>query len=79
MLQKYHSTPKFPFLFGGTFIEEFAQNNFSIFQNRFPFLFGGTFIEDVDTLHNVAYTVKFPFLFGGTFIEDGCLAGRIPP
>ena len=36
---------RFPFLFGGTFIE--GQSLFRITYNgrRFPFLFGGTFIE----------------------------------
>ena len=36
---------KFPFLFGGTFIEAFEQKVAERREQLFPFLFGGTFIE----------------------------------
>ena len=36
---------RFPFLFGGTFIEGQQQNTTTRRSAAFPFLFGGTFIE----------------------------------
>ena len=36
---------KFPFLFGGTFIEASKEGKACGFVRAFPFLFGGTFIE----------------------------------
>ena len=38
-------TSKFPFLFGGTFIEGFKIHPNTFRTLAFPFLFGGTFIE----------------------------------
>ena len=40
-----HPRPRFPFLFGGTFIEGIFQNSSAVTLQAFPFLFGGTFIE----------------------------------
>ena len=62
-------SPKFPFLFGGTFIEGTAEQCSDFLGVRFPFLFGGTFIEGrrVEGVYHALF--KFPFLFGGTFIE----------
>ena len=39
----------FPFLFGGTFIEESFRSAQEILDLAFPFLFGGTFIEEVQS------------------------------
>ena len=39
------NNPKFPFLFGGTFIEVGGWKSSASVLPRFPFLFGGTFIE----------------------------------
>ena len=39
---------KFPFLFGGTFIEGYEPGPVIDAALRFPFLFGGTFIEGRD-------------------------------
>ena len=39
------TTPPFPFLFGGTFIEARLASGSRRLFGRFPFLFGGTFIE----------------------------------
>ena len=36
---------KFPFLFGGTFIEATRERACNVHRGQFPFLFGGTFIE----------------------------------
>ena len=60
---------RFPFLFGGTFIE--ATNIFAAtrLSTVFPFLFGGTFIEAHTTTTRRREMLAFPFLFGGTFIE----------
>ena len=38
---------RFPFLFGGTFIEGFKSMGTAREAVKFPFLFGGTFIEGV--------------------------------
>ena len=61
---------QFPFLFGGTFIEDVQIGLVGIGRNEFPFLFGGTFIEDEWPQKFMNIIEKFPFLFGGTFIED---------
>ena len=60
---------KFPFLFGGTFIEGVRAIDCSPSSSAFPFLFGGTFIEGFKSMGTAREAVKFPFLFGGTFIE----------
>ena len=65
------NSSKFPFLFGGTFIEGDRYTE-GWGQGLFPFLFGGTFIEGPqhpDVLPLI--DPRFPFLFGGTFIEGG--------
>ena len=61
--------PKFPFLFGGTFIEAFNCVQVLLEGLPFPFLFGGTFIEATIGALGHIYIAPFPFLFGGTFIE----------
>ena len=61
---------RFPFLFGGTFIEvldRFWENQLK--GGKFPFLFGGTFIEVEMVRAFLSRRGEFPFLFGGTFIE----------
>ena len=62
---------RFPFLFGGTFIEGHRKRSAAIGEVLvFPFLFGGTFIEGVTRANAPKLPLlKFPFLFGGTFIE----------
>ncbi len=65
----FRRTRKFPFLFGGTFIEGFGEEALQSFFVGFPFLFGGTFIEGFVTPAALYEAVEFPFLFGGTFIE----------
>ena len=61
---------KFPFLFGGTFIEGAGSTSAHLKHVAFPFLFGGTFIEGDETrAYPTICPIKFPFLFGGTFIE----------
>ena len=37
---------EFPFLFGGTFIEDIDGGDIEFLRTAFPFLFGGTFIEE---------------------------------
>ena len=60
---------RFPFLFGGTFIEG-GFNACDIPKDpEFPFLFGGTFIEGALSAAGAGVSQVFPFLFGGTFIE----------
>ena len=60
---------RFPFLFGGTFIEGAHEDEVRARLLEFPFLFGGTFIEGVEDYEAYYEGRKFPFLFGGTFIE----------
>ena len=61
---------RFPFLFGGTFIEAgLGSHSAEDFGTEFPFLFGGTFIEALDNSTPAWKDPRFPFLFGGTFIE----------
>ena len=60
---------KFPFLFGGTFIEGYARCSAPTHHPEFPFLFGGTFIEGGLRRGESPPILRFPFLFGGTFIE----------
>ena len=66
---------KFPFLFGGTFIEALKELKGLVPCGGFPFLFGGTFIEARVSPALIDSGFVFPFLFGGTFIEatDGLL------
>ena len=59
---------KFPFLFGGAFIEAPVQRTCRSMA-RFPFLFGGAFIEADSVERDHLDLYKFPFLFGGAFIE----------
>ena len=47
MLREKTSAWRFPFLFGGTFIEAKLGGCHSWSLRIFPFLFGGTFIEAV--------------------------------
>ena len=60
---------RFPFLFGGTFIEGNTITGDLAMGLVFPFLFGGTFIEGFWRLCRSMMSAGFPFLFGGTFIE----------
>ena len=60
---------KFPFLFGGTFIEGKVPRLIAEPAREFPFLFGGTFIEGKVPRLIAEPAREFPFLFGGTFIE----------
>ena len=60
---------KFPFLFGGTFIEGSGLSFVRGVGGEFPFLFGGTFIEGFKIWMLHRKINRFPFLFGGTFIE----------
>ena len=60
---------RFPFLFGGTFIEAYSSPCLVRGLRKFPFLFGGTFIEAKDHRTSLRLLDTFPFLFGGTFIE----------
>ena len=60
---------RFPFLFGGTFIEGEIHQSMSQYVAGFPFLFGGTFIEGCSFQYHHTLIQVFPFLFGGTFIE----------
>ena len=71
---------RFPFLFGGTFIEgQCSRTSPETTARAFPFLFGGTFIEG-DTLFGdlEAAGWQFPFLFGGTFIEGKNKSSQLP-
>ena len=68
MLREKTSAWRFPFLFGGTFIEAKLGGCHSWSLRIFPFLFGGTFIEAADD-GTARQSQRFPFLFGGTFIE----------
>ena len=51
---------KFPFLFGGTFIEGTRRTAHLFLRFRFPFLFGGTFIEGAQMRANVLVGADFP-------------------
>ncbi len=64
---------RFPFLFGGTFIEGTDPAAMKITMRKFPFLFGGTFIEGESERSLSSGSSQFPFLFGGTFIEGRLL------
>ena len=69
MLREKTSAWRFPFLFGGTFIEAKLGGCHSWSLRIFPFLFGGTFIEAKGSITYAVIWATFPFLFGGTFIE----------
>ena len=59
---------RFPFLFGGAFIEG-QRHRGEVAVREFPFLFGGAFIEGLNVFPLSWDTKLFPFLFGGAFIE----------
>ena len=61
--------PRFPFLFGGAFIEAEILIDTLLGAVAFPFLFGGAFIEARMLLSRSGMASRFPFLFGGAFIE----------
>ena len=65
------SSRKFPFLFGGTFIE--ASNARASRQKKkdFPSFSEGLSLRPVVDLALNLKVEPFPFLFGGTFIEAG--------
>ena len=67
--RRFQQITRFPFLFGGTFIEASSVRSKVTLAVRFPFLFGGTFIEAFGVEAVVGVLSVFPFLFGGTFIE----------
>ena len=53
---------EFPFLFGGTFIEDIDGGDIEFLRTAFPFLFGGTFIEDFDDyVSGVDVGISLPF------------------
>ena len=51
---------RFPFLFGGTFIEGGSCQLFAGGGGGFPFLFGGTFIEGADYVDILRLFAHFP-------------------
>ena len=59
---------RFPFLFGGTFIEGSASAVSTTSPPNFPSFSEGLSLRDRLPLH-LAHRPPFPFLFGGTFIE----------
>ena len=67
---------KFPFLFGGTFIEAAATLCRCRCVLIFPFLFGGTFIEATEGGNYDPIGGKIPFLLGRAFIEATCIRRR---
>ena len=74
---------RFPFLFGGTFIEgayKWSSSNASMY---FPSFSEGLSLRETFSGAISAACLIFPFLFGGTFIEGQCpranLIGHILP
>ena len=60
---------KFPFLFGGTFIEGKARLRFSTDTDYFPSFSEGLSLRAEYGVGTRGGNSGFPFLFGGTFIE----------
>ena len=70
MANKRHR--KFPFLFGGTFIEGFVGITEERFTIGFPFLFGGTFIEGSNlSPPGSTQDPYFPSFSEGLSLRDG--------
>ena len=64
------SQRRFPFLFGGAFIEAITRRLRRGTLRRFPFLFGRAFIEARRRSFASALPMsRFPFLLGRAFIE----------
>ena len=71
-------TEKFPFLFGGTFIEgRHEKKNPPAGDSNFPSFSEGLSLRGKKQCHLPQGDTAFPFLFGGTFIEGrvNALAG----
>ena len=64
---------KFPFLFGGTFIEGRVTGAPLVLMWDFPSFSEGLSLRACRRGHALGRNSTFPFLFGGTFIE-GCSA-----
>ena len=60
---------RFPFLFGGTFIEAFIVNVSAESAQHFPSFSEGLSLRLTNAFDMAWFLRQFPFLFGGTFIE----------
>ena len=60
---------KFPFLFGGAFIEAFGTIIEAVQTYNFPSFSEGLSLRPISTSPRVQTSAGFPFLFGGAFIE----------
>ena len=60
MRSKVTLAVRFPFLFGGTFIEAFGVEAVVGVLSVFPFLFGGTFIEARSSIRRPYLPAHFP-------------------
>ena len=71
---------RFPFLFGGTFIEAGAQQlRQSLGLGYFPSFSEGLSLRHEAGVVSAVVEFGFPFLFGGTFIEAGNNWGYLEP
>ena len=61
---------RFPFLFGGTFIEENKTSASAVLQAYFPSFSEGLSLRTCQYSLPCSRQSAFPFLFGGTFIEE---------
>ncbi len=62
---------KFPFLFGGAFIEVGGIEQLNRIISNFPSFSEGLSLRGVGDDYYTFGSIQFPFLFGGTFIEGG--------
>ena len=60
---------RFPYIFGGAFIEVRVLTVVPVASSLFPFLLGGAFVEARRCCRHGRSLKLFPFLFGGAFIE----------
>ena len=67
---------KFPFLFGGTFIEGIFLDETNPWIENFPSFSEGLSLRAYSPHRNRTLRFTFPFLFGGTFIEGRCSGHR---
>ena len=70
MGQRPEHGDRFPFLFGGTFIEEQLVERLATNVRDFPSFSEGLSLRIDAVAVPVLIGAVFPFLFGGTFIEE---------
>ncbi len=70
------SPRRFPFLFGGTFIEGYSITEYDDRRSNFPSFSEGLSLRVRFAEHALTSQRRFPFLFGGAFIEAMMTAPR---